>query len=78
MSDYEKINANVKVQITARRKEAIKRIILILISLLAALAAIVGLKAIGFISCVFAVILTAISVCITAFKLGYVWHDVKY
>lgn len=78
MSDYEKINANVKVQITARRKEAIKRIILILVHLLLAMAVIVGLKAIGFISCVFAVILTAISALITAFKIGYVWHDVKY
>ena len=78
MSDYEKINNNVKVQIAARRNEAIKRIILILVYLLLALAGIVGLMAIGFISCAFAVILTAISALITAFKIGYVWHDVKF
>lgn len=78
MSDYEKINANVKAQMSVRRNEAIKRIILILIYLLLALLVFVGLLAIGFISWVFAVILTAIAVCVTAFKIGYVWHDVKF
>ena len=78
MSEYEKINTTVKAQVTARRNESVKRIILILVSLLMALAVITGLEAIGFISWVFAVILTAISVCITSFKIGYVWHDIKF
>ena len=78
MSDYEKINANVKVQMAARRKEAIMKIFLIIVYLVLALTVFVGLLAIGFISWVFAVILAAISVCITAFKIGYVWHDVKF
>ena len=78
MSDYEKINTNVKVQVTARRNESIKRICLIMVSLLVAMAVITGLEAIGFISWLFAVILTAISVCITSFKIGYAWHDIKF
>lgn len=78
MSDYEKINANVKVQLTARRKAAIKRIILVFGLLLVALAAIAGLKVIGFISMTFAIILAAISVCVCAFKTGYIWHDIKF
>lgn len=78
MSDYEKINANVKVQMAARRKEAILKVFLIIVYLFLAQASIVALWAIGFISWVFAVILAAIAVCIAAFKTGYIWHDVKY
>ena len=33
MSDYEKINANVKTQMSIRRMEAIKRIILVMVAL---------------------------------------------
>lgn len=77
MSEYEKINVKVKAQVSARRKEAIKKIVLTLGLVLAALAAITGLEAIGFISGTFAFILAAISVCVGAFKAGYIWHDIK-
>ena len=78
MSEYEKINANVKVQMAVRRQEAIKRIILVLVALIVAMGAFIGLKAIGFISGTFAVILASITICIAAFKTGYIWHDIKF
>lgn len=78
MSDYEKINANVKVQISARRKAAIKKLVFVLAAVLAALGALVGLEAIGFISSTFAVILASLAICCGAFKAGYIWRDVKW
>ena len=78
MSDYEKINAGVKVQMAARRKTAIKRIIVVLVLVIAALASFIGLKAIGFISFTFMVILVAVTICTGAFKAGYIWRDVKW
>ena len=78
MSDYEKINANVKVQLTARRKAAIWRIVRAFGFLLVALVVIACLNTIGFISMTFAIILAAISVCVCAFKTGYIWHDIKF
>ena len=78
MSDYEKINAGVKQSISARRKAAIKRIALVVLGVLLAMAFFVGLKAIGFISLTFMVILMAIAVCIGAFKTGWVCRDIKF
>lgn len=78
MSDYEKINAGVKLSVSARRKEAIKRVIGVLGLVLVALAALVGLEAIGFISTTFLVILVAITICVGAFKTGYIWRDIKF
>lgn len=78
MSEYEKINAGVKTQMAARRKQAVKRIILVAVLLLVALAAIAGLEAIGFISWTFAIILASVSVCISAFKLGWICRDIKF
>ena len=78
MSDYEKINSKVKAQVFARRKDAIKRIVLALVALVAVLAAIIGLEAIGFISGTFMVILMSISVCAASFKTGYIWRDIKF
>lgn len=78
MSEYEKINANVKAQMAVRRTAAIKRIILVLVALIVALGAFIGLKAIGFISGTFMVILASIAVCIAVFKTGYIWHDIKF
>lgn len=78
MSEYEKINAGAKLAMSARRKKAIKRVIFVLVSVLVALAALVGLKAIGFISAEFLVILVAITVCTGAFKTGYIWRDIKF
>ena len=78
MCNYEKINENVKAQITARRHEAIKRIVVVILKVLLALGAIVGLKAIGFINGTFMVILMAVAVCVGAFKTGYISRDIKY
>ena len=78
MSELEKINVKVKEQKSARRHEAIKRIVVILLKLLLALCVVFGLKAIGFISGMFAVILTAVAVCVGTFKLGCIWNDIKF
>lgn len=78
MSDYEKINARVKEQIFSRRRCAIVRIIIVLGWVLVALGAFIGLKAIGFISLTFMAILMAITVCVGAFKTGYICRDIKF
>lgn len=78
MSELERINTNVKTQINARRHETIKRIVKVFLKLLVTLCAVAGLKAIGFISGTFAVILTAVAVCGGAFKTGYIWRDIKF
>ena len=78
MSDYEKINAGVKLAMSARRKAAVKKIILVLVKILAAMGFFIGLKAIGFISLTFMVILMAITVCIGAFNTGWICRDIKF
>lgn len=78
MSDYERINLNVKANVTDRRNEAIKQIIAVLLKVLLALGAFIGLKAIGFISGTFMVILMAVAVCVGTFKTGYISRDIKY
>ncbi len=78
MSDYEKINAKVKTNVIDIRHEAIKRIIVELLKVLLAMGAFIGLKAIGFISGTFMVILIAVAVCVGAFKTGYISRDIKY
>ena len=78
MSEYEKINVRVKEQIHARRRFAIKRIVLVLATVLACMGAFIGLNAIGFISDTFMVILISIAICIGAFKSGYICRDIKF
>lgn len=78
MSDYEKINASVKTNVIDRRNEAIKQIVSVFAKVLLALGAIIFLKAIGFISYTFAVILVAVAVTIGTFKAGYISRDIKY
>lgn len=78
MSYYEKINATVKTNVIDRRNEAIKQIIKVLVKVLLALGVIIVLKAIGFISCTFAVILMAVAVIVGTFKTGYISRDIKY
>ena len=78
MSELEKINTNVKTQMSARRHEAIKRIVIVVLKLLLALGAVVGLKFITFISGTFAVILMAVAVCVATFNVGYIWRDIKF
>lgn len=78
MSDYEKINVSVKSNVVDRRNEAIKQIIAVLAKVLLALSVFIGLKAIGFISGAFMVILMAVAVCVGTFKTGYISRDIKY
>lgn len=78
MSEFEKINVSAKVQMAAMRKEAIKRVILELAKVLLAIGVFVGLEAIGFISTMFLVILAAITICVGAFKTGYICRDIKF
>ena len=78
MSEFEKINARAKVQMSARRKNAIKGIIVVLVKVLLTLAVFIGLTAIGFISKTFLVILMISTVCVGAFQMGYIWRDIKF
>ena len=78
MSEYDKINVKVKEQVTVRRTEAIKRIIIVMVKLLLAMAVFIGLEAISFISMTFMVILMAISICIAAFNTGWICRDIKF
>lgn len=78
MSDYEKINANVKTNVSDRRNKAIKRIVTVLLKVLLTMGAIVGLKAIGFISGTFMVILMAVAICGGTFKIGYISRDIQF
>ena len=77
MSDYERINANVKANVADRRNQAIKRISFELAKVLLAFAVVIGLKAIGFISAAFMVILMAVAIIVGAFKAGYISRDIK-
>jgi hypothetical protein len=78
MSEYEKINARSKEQVVRMRREAFKRIALLMAKVLAALGAIIGLEAIDFISVIFMVILMVITVCIGAFNTGWICRDIKF
>ena len=78
MSDYERINANVKSNIADKRHQAIKQIIAVLVEVLLALGALICLKAIGFISGTFLAILIAVAICVGTFKIGYISHDIKF
>ena len=76
MSEKE-LNAKVKANAIAKRREAVKSSVVLSVKVLAALAAFVGLKVIGFISLTFMVILAAMAVCKAAFNLGGIWNDVR-
>ena len=78
MSDYEKINANVKANVADRRHQAIKRISVELAKVLLAFAVVIGLKAIGFISAAFMAILMAVAIVVGAFNVGYISRDIKF
>ena len=78
MSDYERINARVNMNMATRRHEAIKRIVVVLLKVLLALGVVALLKAIGFINGTFLGILMAVAVCVGTFKIGYIWRDIKF
>lgn len=78
MSELDKLNAGVKLSMAARRKAAAARIAITVLWVLAALGVFIGLQAIHFISLLFMVILMAIAVCVGTFKVGYIWHDIKF
>ena len=78
MSDYERINVNVKANVADRRHEAIKSIVVELLKVLLALGVVSGLNRIGFISGTFMLILMAVAICVGSFKAGYISRDIKY
>ena len=78
MSEFEKLNTDVKQRIVERRKSAVVRIAITVLLVLAALGVFIGLWVIHFISLLFMVILMAIAVCVGTFKVGYFWHDIKF
>ena len=78
MSDYERINAKVKANVACRRNKAIKRIVLVLAKVVLFLAAVLGLKAIGFISGSFLVILMCVAIVVGAFKVGFISCEIKF
>ena len=78
MSDYEAMmirNAQKKAE---RRKDALRRLVITMAVVLAVILGFVGLEWIGFISRAFMVILLAATVCVGAFKAGYIWRDVRW
>ena len=78
MSDYEAMMIRNAKQKAMRRKDALKRLAVALALVCAALISIIGLDHIGFISDLFMAILTVITICIGAFKSGYIWRDVRW
>ena len=78
MSDYEKINANVKSNIADKRHQAIKQIIAVLFKVLLTFGAVIGLKAIGFISESFMVILMGVAIVVGAYKVGSISCEIKF
>lgn len=78
MSDYEKINAKVKANVSANRAAAVKVIVIELVKLLASLLIVNGLHSIGFINGAFMTILVAGLLLTGAFKAGQISRDIKY
>ena len=78
MSDYEAMMIRNKQKKVERRKDALRRLVFTLAVVLAVILGFVGLKLIGFISRAFMVILLAATICVGAFKAGYIWRDVRW
>ena len=78
MSDYEKINVRVKKNTVDMRILAFKKIIVVLIKVLLALAVFIGLNAINFISVTFMVILMAAAIVYGAYKVGSISNEIKF
>lgn len=74
MSEKE-LNARSNANRVARKKAAVKATVIVCLKLLMALGIFVGLKAIGFISMTFMVILALVAVCYGSFNLGRIWRD---
>ena len=77
MSEYENLNAKIKTQMAARRKEIIKYTSILLAKVLVVIAIFYGLNAITFISAEFMLILVFITICIGAFNAGRIWSGFK-
>jgi uncharacterized membrane protein len=78
MSDYESINAKVRKNIAERHEWAIRKIVSVMVKVLLAIAVLLLLEAIGFISQMFMAILTVIVICAGAFKTGYICREIKF
>ena len=78
MSDYEKINAKVKANVSANRGAAVKVIVIELVKLLVSLGIVIGLHSIGFINGAFMIILVTGLLLTGAFKAGQISRDIKF
>lgn len=78
MNDYEKINARVQAKTAGKKKWLGGRIAWIAGVALAAGLGLWGLKAIGFISRLFFVILLSGDALVCAFKVGCVWSETRF
>lgn len=78
MSDYEKINAKVKKNVSANRGAAMKVIVIELVKLLVSLGIVIGLHSIGFINGAFMIILVTGLLLTGAFKAGQISRDIKF
>ena len=78
MSDYEKINARVESNKAGQKKWLVGRIACIVATALAVGAGLWGLKAIGFISELFFLILLSGNALVGAFKIGSAWAEVRF
>ena len=74
MSEYEKLNQRASAQKVVRRKEALRKLCLLLVIVATVLLAFWGLEHIGFISDLFFVILVLIAVCVGFFNAGRLWE----
>lgn len=78
MNEFETINSKVKTQRECWRKEAYKRLALLLAKVVLTVLFFIGLQYIGFINLIFMVILISLAVCIGAFKAGWISRDIKF
>lgn len=78
MSDYEKINAKVRENVSANRGAAVKVIVIELVKLLVSLGIVIGLHSIGFINGAFMIILVTGLLLTGAFKAGQISRDIKF
>ena len=78
MGKYEKNKGTVQKEVPPKQKTAAVKIFVAWLTVIEALAVVVGLWALRFISVPFAVILSAGATGYGLFKTGYFWRDIKF
>ena len=59
------------------KKQAIVRLVLTLLSVLASIGITICLKQIGWINGIFCIVLVCLAGAVAMFKSGYLWHEIK-